>query len=477
MPAQNNQNAPSIDEWKKAVGNPNVKTEYSQTAMNYSHDLALEDTSFASKSADWASLAAKVFDTGKLRDANIVGADISDFKVKIADPADAKWNGLQEYIHDRKTVKLGNELTTNASGKNEASGAEITGEDRTYNTIDVGMLLLKGTDAQIKELMQGTFYNDKTIFIADNNFNERIHERLKAISKEAGRDEADKATNNYEGLRQESVAINSAVKETDGFTAGSPYTAVQGQKMGDGTTDIPVFSGKMAEPLVERNISMPQEQYDRQMAFQALHGLIARNEAIETIESRFTGADDRNQELQRVLKNSNLTFEQDKLQEYQVRITATAKNAYAFLSNQDVDAYGQKCHPDDPADQDLQKKRDSATKALFHAGRPVEATPVQQDELAVTGIMFNHTPSFIDGGSVKTLPAGDYLVGQDAQGTRYLMLLDDTGSVEVRFGVGVQAKGGQEAQEEITGLRNFFRSKNVPSFREQVTNEAINQIV
>lgn len=223
--------------------------------MAYSHALALEGSSFSSKQSDWALLALKVFDTGKLRDANIVGADVSDFKVKIADPTDSKWDGLKEYIHDRAQVTVGRELQDDGSGKMVATGADKFEEDKTNNTIDVGMLLLKGSDAQIKELMQGTYYSDQTIFIADKNFNEKIHERLKSISKEAQKAEADKATNNYEGLRQESVAINSAVKEADGSKPGSPYTAVQGQKMGDGTTDIPMFSGQMAEPLVEQKKS------------------------------------------------------------------------------------------------------------------------------------------------------------------------------------------------------------------------------
>lgn len=278
-----NSNIQEPHNWQEAVGNPDIKTEFSQDDMNYSLPLALEKSSFSPRETDENDLIRKkVFAIDKLRSANIVGADVSDFKVQINNPTDTKWASLRQYIYDRKAVTAGEKRTQLEDGTWETT--DIVGSDDTYNTIDVGVLLLKGTDTQIKELMRGTYYDKGTVFIADKAFNDKIHERLERISTTAQKKDADTADNNYEGLRQESVAL---FKKDDTPGYDSPYTALQGMSMGDDITQIPEFSGKMATPLVELRASRSQEDLQREKAFQALHGLIERNKAIDTINTQF----------------------------------------------------------------------------------------------------------------------------------------------------------------------------------------------
>jgi hypothetical protein len=456
-----NSNIQEPDNWQEAVGNPHIKTEFSQDDMNYSLPLALEESSFSPRETDENDLIRKkVFVIDKLRNANIVGADVSDFKVQIDNPTNSKWASLRQYIYDRKAVTAGEKRTQLEDGTWETT--DIVGSDDTYNTIDVGVLLLKGTDTQIKELMRGTYYDKGTVFIADKAFNDKIHERLDKISTTAQKEYADTAENNYKGLRQESVALFDRFKNDSAPTEyGSPYTTLQGTMMGDSITKIPNFRGEMATPLVELRDSRSQEDVQREKAFQALHGLIERNKAINTIDTRLQDPIEKDKELQKLLKDSSVTFVQDQQAEYQVKITANATKAYACLSTSELEDYAKERFPDGKNPEAEVK----LIKELRKTGIAVHEHSSAQNDLVVTGIMFNHTPSYGAADDISTLAQGDYLVAEDNDKKRYLIpLTDGVGNVE--FGLGERANRAKDVQNEIASFEELLNSFSISNSRK-----------
>jgi hypothetical protein len=114
----------------------------------------------ASDSNQWRLLAAKVFANGSLQKTDLTGADVSDFRLKIDDPGAPRWSNLKSYIETRSEHKYGEELEPHQpGGVRKSTGVAVEGVDFHENTIDLGVLLLKGTSDQIKEVLQESNYS------------------------------------------------------------------------------------------------------------------------------------------------------------------------------------------------------------------------------------------------------------------------------------------------------------------------------
>jgi hypothetical protein len=481
-----NNNAPGADkEWQRPYGDPMLNTEFSIEPMAYNHEIK-ENKNFAESHvkqeeqvanlaqaampADdgnrWRLLAMKVFSEGTLKDANVVGADVSDFKVKVGDPSSPEWVALQGYIYDREEVEAGH-----AKGKPLET---VMVEDATNKTIDLAMLLLKGNDQQIKAVMSGAFYTDATVFHADREYDNLIKARLGGLSNLVDEKELVDAKYDYQDLRQESVGIFDNIKG-DGHDAGSPYTKLVGTHMGDAKTIIPALSGVVAEPLEKVNRNVQPEAREKEKAFQSLHGLIARNEALDALEevTHHSSEADRNKALEQLVGDKGATYaERD---EYKTKLTVTAKVVSELYPSSKVsDEWIEKHYPPDPVElYTPQEVRDNRVKVRTDItaakqepsryGVPVSSSNKmlgQSVTLEITGVMFDCVQGVTDAkGQGAAGPKGDYLVGRDVEGNKYLIGLNSDAIEEV--GVVVGDKVGKQEGEMGAFLMRWFRTQGI----------------
>jgi hypothetical protein len=500
QPNNQNNNAPGADkEWQRPYGDPMLNTEFSIEPMAYNHEIK-ENKNFAESHAKqeeqvanlaqaampadnsnrWRLLAMKVFSEGTLKDANVVGADVSDFKVKVGDSSSPEWEALKEYIYDREEVEAGH-----AKGKPLET---VRVEDATNKTIDLAMLLLKGSDKQIKAVMSGAFYTDATVFHADREYDNLIKARLGGLSNLVDEKELVDAKYDYQDLRQESVGIFENIKG-DGHDAGSPYTKLAGTHMGDAKTIIPALSGVVAEPLEKVNRNVQPKARGKEEAFQSLHGLIARNRALDAIQevTHHSSKADRNKALQQLVGDKGATYaERD---DYKTTLTVTAKVVSELMdpSSKVTDSWIDKHHPIANGKQHtpeevkehrekIRKDINSVKREPSRYGVPVSSSNKmlgQNVTLEITGVMFDCVQGVTDAkGQGASGPKGDYLVGRDEEGNKYLIELNSDAIEEV--GVVVGDKVGKQEKGMGEFLMPWF---NLQFIKVDTKKNGINRVV
>jgi len=488
MPATQNQPAPqpaqnqasgSETDWQRAYGDPDLNTEYSVKGTPHTHDIA--EKSFADHHSDqpidatiqseeqqrWRLLAAKVFAEGTLRDANVVEADVSDFKVKVGEPNDPKWHGLEKYIYDREEVVVGRIPFA-------------PGIDQTYKTIDLGILLLKGDDTQIKTIMQGTFYNSSTVFHADREYDKLIHDRLESISTAATKEAADAAKYDYQGLRQESCPIatdHKVARAADGKlvdpTPDAPFSHLAsnltGELMGDQKTAIPPLSGEVTERIAAlATTERTPESRQRADVYQAVNALIARARDVENLANTFTATtqDDQKENILQKFKalvgDPQASFQTRN--QYVVEMKIDAEKAYPCIKTSEMDAYLEQEAPGDPeADPALKIKRAELLKARMHDGIPVSDTWASAKGLVITGMVFDHTPSYLGQNGIEQLESADYLMAKDASERRYLVPVDSDAIEVVDISKGAKAGSVPGCDDEVKKLKDWLERNVVES--------------
>jgi hypothetical protein len=420
------------EDWKDTYGAKDG-TEFGQEIHGYTRDIAdekngggyvhkhaqnkseadvvvtnsdLNQPMTASDSNQWRLLAAKVFANGSLQEADLTGADVSDFRLKIDDPGADRWSNLKSYIETRSEHKYGEKLEPHQPvGVRKSTGAAVMGVDFHENTIDLGVLLLKGTSDQIKEVLQETYYNSKTVFHVDRNLNQHIHERLNAMAEDVT-----SVTNvkfDYHDYRQESVPLFQELVGS-GATLGNQYQALVGTKDGDGQRDIPPFALKPAEAVKEQDLSYTQQHGGRDLVWRAAQELISHSGRVDAIGDEFPGTANeqkRDSALATLVGDSGATH--DQADSYKVHVHVYAKEGFKIADiaeNQDPDL----------------RKRGMLVDEL-HDLRNNNTL----EKLEITGFLQDHEASFQEKGNVRDLPAADYFIAKNANGEKYLIPVDE----------------------------------------------------
>jgi hypothetical protein len=370
-----------------------------QHATDSPLDCSLDTLSFNSEDRQrWVLQAVKVFSEGSLLDANVVGADISDFKVKIGEPGDAQWDGIRKYIYDNEHVGAPN------------VPAQV---DPTFKTVDLEVLLLKGNDQQIRAVMKGAYYDETTVFHADKNFNKLIHGRLNDISTGVNRDELKNAAYDYEGLRQESVPI------ADKFRQGALFEEFEGGVMGDGKTLISEQAHVPASEFVGLHEDVDLETVMSDELFDTINRLASDYNNIESLAVTYLDLAERDVRLQEMVEDPTATYE--KRSEFQTQLTIEPVRGYQRYYEARVQ--------DEGVAKDEQKER---LKALRNAGPAIVETAVQPGVLTITGVLLNQTAAFVNAqGGVETQEAQDYFTARDKQGRKFLVPVDGEACPEI----------------------------------------------
>jgi len=175
----------------------------------------------SSTPTDYDSLTRLEFSPTLLQNANVVNADLRGTRVKLTDfqieliGKDSGMQNLDELIDKRPTLGLCN------GGKEK--GEPIA--NQYHNTVPVEALLLLGSDKLVKDVLNNTYYDDRTLFGSDTQTNKDIHERLEYLSKKVST--VGNVDHDYQDLRQDSVVIAMNV----GDTMVSPAKALEGRAM------------------------------------------------------------------------------------------------------------------------------------------------------------------------------------------------------------------------------------------------------
>jgi hypothetical protein len=431
----------TVTKWKNQHGNSKVQAEYDQQDYEYCHDLADHNNSFTpNENERWKLLTSKIFAVDTLKDANTLNADLSGYVVKISTPDHSDWKSLKDYIEDAPQTY---------QGKND-NNPDNQMENLYHNTIDLGVLLLKGTDEQVKTILHGTFYNEKTVFHSDDAFNTAIHNRLDIISTESDEAAADLATFNYKDLRQESVALPTP-PTTVPLDVVALYEKLQGDVMGDGaTTPIPQLSGTLAQPLKERD-SNKNSSYEQRKTLEALRAALHVNDRLDQLspppESTPVGSPDYEQEIStldsRVAAITDIptaTFEnrQDFRTELKIEVASGKEELYSVIASW--------------AEPDSQEKIAHNKMVRSSEGILVAETPVvPEGVLTIKNVLFDHVPVYNKG---RGLPQDTYFVAEDERKNRFIIPMSDKVIDEVIVGKRGTLGGGLNGGVE-QGMRKF----------------------
>jgi hypothetical protein len=400
----------TVTKWKNQHGNSNVQAEYDQQDYEYCHDLADHNNSFTpNENERWKLLTSKIFAVDTLKDANTLNADLSGYVVKISTPDHSDWKSLKDYIEDAPQTY---------QGKND-NNPDNQMENLYHNTIDLGVLLLKGTDEQVKTILHGTFYNEKTVFHSDDAFNTAIHNRLDIISTESDEAAADLATFNYKDLRQESVALPTP-PTTVPLDVVALYEKLQGDVMGDGaTTPIPQLSGTLAQPLKERD-SNKNSSYEQRKTLEALRAALHVNDRLDQLPppESTPGSPDYEQEISTLdsrvaamTGTPTATFEnrQNFRTELKIEVASGKEELYSVM--------GSWAKPDSP-EKSAHNKMVRSSEGILVAETPV----VPEGVLVIKSILFDHTPVDDTG---RGLPEATYFVAEDERKNRFIVPMSD----------------------------------------------------
>ena len=176
----------------------------------------------SSTPTDYDSLKRLEFSPTLLQNANVVNADLRGTRVKLTDfqieliGKDSGMQNLDELIDKRPT--LGTYYDTDLK-------KDMPLENVYHNTVPVEALLLLGSDKLVKDVLNNTYYDDRTLFGSDTQTNKDIHERLEYLSKKVST--VGNVDHDYQDLRQDSVVIAMNV----GDTMVSPAKALEGRAM------------------------------------------------------------------------------------------------------------------------------------------------------------------------------------------------------------------------------------------------------
>jgi hypothetical protein len=391
--------------FKDLYGNASITTENSQVTHSFDHDLTHASFFDNSKQHNWQSLSQKIFVADALIEANIAGADVSDFRFKINNPDDPQWQSLKQHIDTTEKVVTGGEI----------NNPPTEGDSPYHNTIDLSVLLLKGTDDLIVSTMASSFYSDGTTFHADAGLNAQIHERLLAVSSDAtGQNPADivSAAKNYKDMRQESAPIN--LDNADAINLAD-------ETFGNGQGTIrPTF--ELTEELRNQGSSVDYETFERAKDAAAVKTLTNYDNALVSINKKL----------------SDGTIDATTAQQQIAGITGN-NNATADITNERFDIFinADVCYPKVAVEESLPS---DVKKELGRTGVRVSDTPVEMNNLKVVGFLSNTNLIKLDGGStnVEMVVNGtgkDFFIAQDVSikdGPKFFVPVDEDSCIENR---------------------------------------------
>jgi hypothetical protein len=428
-------NSPQLNtDFKDLYGNASTTTENSQDTHSFDHDLANASFFDNPQQHNWQSLSQKVFVADALTESNIAGADVSDFRFKINNPDDPEWQSLKQYIDTTEKVLTG--------GKKNTPPTE--GDSPYHNTIDLSVLLLKGSDDQIVSAMASSFYSDRTTFHADAGLNAQIHERLLAVSSDAtGQNPADtvSAAKNYKDMRQESAPIN--LDNADAIN-------LAGETFGNGQGAIrPTYA--LTEELKHQDSSVDYETFERAKDAAAVKTLTNYDAALVNInEKHLKGEIDATTAQQ------------------QVAGVTGSNNATADITNERLEIFinADECYPKVAVEKSLPS---DVKKELGRTGVRVSDTPVEMSNLKVVGFLSNINLVKLDGGTnnVEMVVNGtekDFFIAQDVSGNKFYVPVDEDSGI----------RKGKVISRESVRTRLLEACERLSSFFEGRLNTKLN---